>query len=146
MGILPPNLFPVRHGQANESGLTPDSGTQIALTAGPSTTLRSGRDDKFVLKSMISHDNCPSCNKIVIPTGAHPDFLPRCTGENRLVQRYMAGNPGFGAGSATASSHADTEGRPLQQNHMVSSPWMSRRLMRTRLKPCPFAQRYGGNT
>jgi alpha-L-fucosidase 2 len=39
-------------------------------SAGPSTTLRSGRDDNFVLKSMISRDSSPLCNRIVIPTGA----------------------------------------------------------------------------
>ena len=43
-------------------------------TAGPSTTLRSGRDDKFVRKQ-----GCLFSNRIVIPTGADPDFLHRGT-------------------------------------------------------------------
>jgi hypothetical protein len=47
-------------------------GAHMALSsaAWQEIRVRSGRDDKFVLKSMISYDNPQFCNKIVIPTGA----------------------------------------------------------------------------
>jgi hypothetical protein len=60
-------------------------------TAGPSTTLRFGRDDKgegcdLNRKPVLVRISVPATNstlrrhdRIVIPTGADPDFLPRGT-------------------------------------------------------------------
>ena len=44
-------------GQRGRIKSGPYFGPQIALTAGPSTALRSGRDDNSVSKSMISRDS-----------------------------------------------------------------------------------------
>jgi hypothetical protein len=55
-----------------------------ALTAGPSTTLRSGRDDKSVAKLAVVMRNHRFQNEFFIPTGAHPDFLPRSTGQGSV--------------------------------------------------------------
>jgi hypothetical protein len=41
-----------------------------AISEGQQLKWMQGRDDKFVLESMVSHDNCQFCDKIVIPTGA----------------------------------------------------------------------------
>ena len=48
-------------------------------TAGPSTTLRSGRDDNSAVPARASVRSTWPCNRIVIPTGAYPDFLLRGT-------------------------------------------------------------------
>src|ERR1700761_7227655 len=45
-----------------------------SLTADLSTTLRSGRYDKLVVGVAAG-----TTHKLVISTGANPDFLPRCT-------------------------------------------------------------------
>jgi hypothetical protein len=53
-------------------------------TAGPSTTLRSGRDDNSAVPARVSVRSTWPCNRIVIPTGAYPDFLPRSAGHGRV--------------------------------------------------------------
>jgi hypothetical protein len=57
---------------ANFMRLSLRKGAHAALSsaAWQEIRVRFGRDDKLVLKSMISHDNCQFCNKIVIPTEA----------------------------------------------------------------------------
>jgi hypothetical protein len=45
-----------------------DRGAQIALTAGPSTSLRSGRDDKLVLGATLILEGAP-----VLQQNCHPD-------------------------------------------------------------------------
>jgi hypothetical protein len=46
--------------------------------------------------------------------------------------------------SSLQSGYGRPEGRPLQHNTWFSSPWVSRRLMGTRLKPCPDTRHYRG--
>src|SRR6202021_828120 len=58
-------------------------------TAGPSTALRSGRDDNSVgpLTAIRLTALGPfPCNRIVIPTGAYPDFLLRGTHQRPRVR------------------------------------------------------------
>ena len=50
----------------------PTTRTTAIGKAGPSTPLRSGRDDKFVEDQYVGREEI-----FVIPAGAHPDFLPR---------------------------------------------------------------------
>jgi hypothetical protein len=56
-------------------------------TAGPSTALGSDRDDKFVGRKCLKsgHRNgCRWSHRIVIPTGAYPDFLLRGSRQGRV--------------------------------------------------------------
>ena len=48
-------------------------------TADLSATLRSGRDDNSSWERNLAFPN-----KLVIPTGAYPDFLPRCTRQDHV--------------------------------------------------------------
>src|ERR1700733_8152768 len=57
-------------------------------TVGPSTTLRSGRDDNSVAGASISRGSSCVHNRIVIPTGADPDFLLR-----RASNDHECGSP-----------------------------------------------------
>jgi hypothetical protein len=53
-------------------------------TAGPSTALRSGRDDSSVVAQQLLPGKLDPCNRIVIPTGAYPDFLPRAASNDHV--------------------------------------------------------------
>jgi hypothetical protein len=56
-----------------------------AETAGPSTALRSGRDDNSVSgRNRCTGTVSDPCNRIVIPTGAYPDFLLRAASDNHV--------------------------------------------------------------
>jgi hypothetical protein len=94
-----------------DGGVSIESGHWDGGTAGPSTALRSGRDDTsflyglaaaligsaavpFVIPSEaegsavspspIAHINGSATLNFVIPTGAYPDFLPRSTRQSRV--------------------------------------------------------------
>src|ERR1700679_59596 len=58
---------------------TPEFGKSEGRTADPSATLRSGRDDNSSWKLYLAFPD-----KIVIPTGAYPDFLPHGTRQGRV--------------------------------------------------------------
>ena len=88
-------------------------------TAGPSTALRSGRDDNSVAAGIdMTESMSAPCNKLVIPTGAYPDFLLRAASNEQMCGSPLELTTGF------ADPRGDETGLCLRFFLQTNSVWV----------------------